>query len=206
MKIINNAANLGPLLAALALLPIVAPATAQSQVAFTGTETGTFISDLQPFQFPIATDGATAEGNATLIGHYTMTGNFVANVVLGKAGGTFTMTADNGDELFLDVQGGVLPADHSQVLWNETITGGTGRFDRATGSFTSEVQLQAVVGSLSPNPYTATLSGSISTVPEGGTIPAGLFLLGFTICSSLARRRVANARCAPSNKTISLLV
>jgi len=193
MRLIRNLRKTGILLTTTLLPGFFSSALANGPVPFNGTETGSFISDLLPFNFPFATDGATAEGDATGIGHYTMAGNFVANVALGTAAGTFTMTADDGDELFLDVKGGVIPADHSQVLWNNTITGGTGEFAGATGSFTSQVQLEGVVGTKSPNPYVATLSGTLSTVPEGGPIPAGLVMLGLAVSSSFLRRR--SARC-----------
>jgi len=193
MRLLRNLPKTGILLIATLLPGFFSPALANGPVSLNGTESGKFISDLLPFVFPIAHDGITAEGNATGIGHYTMSGTFVANVLMGIAAGNFTMTADDGDELFLDVKGGVIPADHSQVLWNNTITGGTGEFAGATGSFTSQVQLEGVVGSKTPNPYVATLSGTLSTVPEGGPIPAGLVVLGLAVSSSFLQRR--SARC-----------
>lgn len=168
-------------------------ALAGSLIPLSGSETGYFTSDLIPFNFPFATDGTTGEGEATGIGHYTLSGTFVANVILGLAEGTFTLTADDGDKLFLDVKGGVIPADHSQVLWNNTITGGTGAFDQATGSFTSLLQLEGVVGSKSPNPYVATLSGTISKVPDDGPISSALLLCGMTVTFSILRRRSAGS-------------
>jgi len=77
--------------------------------------------------------------------------------------GTFTMTAANGDMLFLDAAGGVVPADPTKIFWNYTVTGGTGRFEGATGCFTAHIQLAAIVGSISPNAYVAQIEGSIST-------------------------------------------
>jgi hypothetical protein len=159
----------GLVLTGLALLAPGSPAMAGTLIPFEGLENGEFVSDLLPFVFPIAHDGVSGEGVASQIGHYTLSGAFVANVLAGTAAGTFTMTADNGDALFLDAVGDVVPADHSQGTWNLTVTGGTGRFEDETGSFTSQVQLDAVVGSKSPNPYRATLNGAISRVPEGGT-------------------------------------
>jgi len=156
-------------LTGLAVLAPGSPATAGTLVPLQGQENGEFISDLSPFVFPFAHDGVSGEGIASEIGHYTLNGTFVANVLLGTAAGPFTMTADNGDMIFLNAVGGVVPADLSKVTWNLTVSGGTGRFADETGSFTSQVQLDAVVGSKSPNPYTATLNGAISQVPEGGT-------------------------------------
>ena len=189
MRLLRNLRKIGILLTTTLLPGFCSSALANGPIPLNGTETGSFISDLLPFVFPIAHDGVMGEGNATGIGLYTLSGTFVANVLLGSAAGNFTMTADDGDELFLDVKGGVIPADHSQVLWNNTITGGTGEFTGATGSFTSHVQLEGVVGSKSPNPYLATLTGTFSTVPEGGPIPAGLVMLGLAASSSLLQRR-----------------
>jgi hypothetical protein len=159
----------GLLLTSLALLPPGSRAMAADLVPFEGQETGAFISDVKPFAFPLAYDRATGTGTATQIGNYTVSGDFVANVVLGKATGTFTMTAANGDMLFLDAAGGVVPTDHSKVVWDFTVTGGTGRFEQETGSFIEQLQLSGVVGSTSPNPYVATLKGAISQVPESGS-------------------------------------
>ncbi len=184
----------GLLLTASLLSAFAGSALANGPLVVSGNESGQFISDLIPFAFPLATDGTSGEGTATGIGHYTMSGQFVANVAIGTAAGTFTMVVDNGDKLFLDVKGGVIPADHSQVLWNNTITGGTGEFAGATGIFTSQLQLEGVVGSRSPNPYVATLAGTISTVPESGPIPAGLVVLGLAVCSSVVRWRGAQIR------------
>src|SRR4029453_1119444 len=76
------------------------------------------------------------------------------------------MTAANGDMLFLDAEGYVLQTDLTKVVWNFTLTGGTGRFEGATGSFNAHIQLAAAVGSISPNPYVARLKGTISTRDE----------------------------------------
>jgi hypothetical protein len=190
MRLKRNYFGVG-VLTGLALLRPGSSAIASHLIPFDGDETGKFISDLVPFVFPIAHDGVSGEGVATQIGHYTLNGTFVANVLLGTAAGPFTMTADNGDMLFLDAVGGVVPADHSKVVWNLTVTGGTGRFEDETGSFSSQVQLDAVVGSKSPNPYSATLKGAISQVPDGGTgyaLLAASSLAGFGL---LARGRKA---------------
>src|ERR1044071_845460 len=127
MKLRSHHWQSGFLLTTLALLTPASQATAAELVPFQGQETGAFISDILPFAFPLAFDGATAIGTATPIGDYTLKGDFVANVVLGQATGTFTMTTANGDQLFLDAAGGVVPADHSKVVWDFTVTGGTGR-------------------------------------------------------------------------------
>ena len=44
----------------------------------------------------------------------------------------------------------MVPTDATKLVWNFTVTGGTGRFQGASGSFKADVQLAAVVGSISP--------------------------------------------------------
>jgi len=72
------------------------------------------------------------------------------------------MTAANGDMLFLDMETQVDPTDLTKTVANFTVTGGTGRFEGATGSYTSHNQLAFFVGT-SPNPYVGVLEGTIST-------------------------------------------
>ena len=55
--------------------------------------------------------------------------------------GTFHLTAANGDQLFATTAGGedqFTPPNVSHVTVVATITGGTGRFASATGTFTVE--------------------------------------------------------------------
>jgi len=163
MKINRNYMKVSLVLTALALLPLAYPAMAGDEVPFKGKEAGAIISDVLPFAFPFAFDRMTATGEATHIGHYTLTGDFVANVIFGTAVATFMITAANGDMLFLDAEGFVLQTDLTKVVWNFTVSGGTGRFEEATGSFTAHLQLAAAVGSLSPNPYVAEIEGTFST-------------------------------------------
>jgi hypothetical protein len=163
MRIKQYYLNAGLVLTALTVLALGYPAMAHDEVPVKGKETGAVISDVLPFAFPFAFDRMTGIGKATHIGHYTLSGDLVANVIFGTAVGTFTMTAANGDMLFLDAEGFVVPTDLTQLVWNFTVTGGTGRFEGATGSFTTHVQLAAVVGILSPNSYTAEFRGTLCT-------------------------------------------
>jgi hypothetical protein len=53
--------------------------------------------------------------------------------------GNLTLTAANGDQIFATVTGEAVGGtpDRLQIVETATITGGTGRFSGATGSFTS---------------------------------------------------------------------
>ena len=162
MKPKQNHLKVGLLLAALTLLPFAYPAMADDQVPYKGEEVG--VVSKGAFQFPFAHQSTAAEGEATHIGHYTLTGDFAVDVRFGTATGVFTLTAANGDMLFLDMEGHAVPTDLTKTVANFTVTGGTGRFEGATGSFTGNNQFGFAVNlPVSPNWYVAEIEGTIST-------------------------------------------
>jgi hypothetical protein len=116
------------------------------------------------FSFPFASNLTTAEGKATHIGRYTIGGVTVINVTSATATGTFRMVAANGDILFLTMTGYALqPFSLKQTVAYFTVTRGTGRFEGATGSWTSDSHfVHPVNAGISPNPYVAQLTGTIS--------------------------------------------
>src|SRR5437867_844372 len=134
MKINQNYLKVGLVLTALALLPLALPAMAEDHVPFKGVEMGA--ASFGSFDFPSLTITSTGEGEATHLGHYTVTGSIMINVLSGAVTGTFTLTAANGDMLFLTTSGEAPPpSEHPVTVDNVTITGGTGRFEGATGSW-----------------------------------------------------------------------
>jgi hypothetical protein len=80
----------------------------------------------------------TASGNATGLGAFTLQVPHTVNFATATGTGTFTFIAANGDRLTASFTG---QADTSQPIFsiveNATITGGTGRFAGATGTFTA---------------------------------------------------------------------
>ena len=80
--------------------------------------------------------------------------------------GTTTLTAANGDELFTTFQGSGTntSATTSMSTSNVTITGGTGRFEGATGTVTETINstLVSLVGTTATYHDTATDQGTIS--------------------------------------------
>src|SRR5439155_12348634 len=162
MKIKQNYLRIGLILTALTLLPLAHPAIAGDEVPYKGKEVGAVTRGA--FQFPFSYNSTVAEGEATYIGHYTLSGNFVVDVRFGTAIGVFTLTAANGDMLFLDMAGHAVPTDLTRTVANFTVTGGTGHFEGATGSFTADNQFGFAVNlPVSPNPYVADIEGTIST-------------------------------------------
>jgi hypothetical protein len=104
---------------------------------FTGTLTG---SETQQVVFPYAYISGQASGTATHLGLYTLsyTGQLFLPT-LSAPNATQTFVAANGDMLFAEGAGqGQLSSSPGLVTIEEwyTITGGTGRFEGATGSYT----------------------------------------------------------------------
>ena len=91
-------------------------------------------------------------GNASHLGRYTVENPHTVNLVTRNATGTFTFTAANGDTVTANESGhaeivsGTPPAAVLSIVEHATITGGTGRFDGATGSFTVERTLDQTTG------------------------------------------------------------
>jgi hypothetical protein len=121
-----------------AVVGIVRSESAQ-EVPFKGNLEGTVtISPLIP---PFVSALVNATGNATQLGEFTLAIPHVVNRMDRTAVGTYEFTAANGDTLSADFTGQATPTPTPGVLYIEetaTITGGTGRFAGATGSFTSE--------------------------------------------------------------------
>jgi hypothetical protein len=144
MKRHSSAAIL--VLAVLAVLGLAGPAAAGEQVPFKGSLDGVVtITPDQPF-LSVLVD---ATGNATQLGHFTLAIPHTANPTNGTATGSYEFTAANGDTLSADFTGQATPTATPGVLYIEetaTITGGTGRFRGATGSFTVERWFDTVAG------------------------------------------------------------
>ncbi len=80
-------------------------------------------------------------GNATHLGRFTVEIAHVVNTATRTLTGSYEFTAANGDTLTADFTGQFSPTENPRVLSiveTATITGGTGRFADATGSFTVE--------------------------------------------------------------------
>jgi hypothetical protein len=110
--------------------------TANAQLPFHGTLEA---SDTDTISFPFLSVHLTGTGNATHLGHYTATFDFRVDLrtPTSPAVGSFTLTAANGDTIFGDLLGRASISNGiATVVETATITGGTGRFADATGSFT----------------------------------------------------------------------
>ena len=134
------------LLIALAGTTFAAPAAAERQLLFKG--------DLQAVEthvvtFPTFSLDATGSGNATQLGLYTM--SFQGEVFIPTLSGTTSaiLVAADGSSLYADGVGqGTLTEnpDFVSIVEAYTITGGTGRFAGASGSFTVQRVIQRSTG------------------------------------------------------------
>ena len=126
----------------LLLLPALAlpmQATATTWIPVKGTETGTF-----KMLDPCGTSGVVLEvtgtGHATHLGHYSGFYRECLDPATGAVtGGTFTLTAADGDAVFGTFSGQAVPTDDPNVVNYDdpgVITGGTGRFTGARGRVT----------------------------------------------------------------------
>ena len=74
------------------------------------------------------------EGHATLTGNFVREESVVFDPVAGTLSGTFVTTAANGDQIFGTITGQFISP--TMVVGTNTLTGGTGRFENATGQTT----------------------------------------------------------------------
>jgi hypothetical protein len=146
-------------LAVLAVLGLVGPVAAGEQVPFKGSMQGMRVSitSLAP---PFALSKVAITGNATHLGKYKLVITGIVNLTKATATGSFVFVAANGDTLTAQFTGISMPTATPGVnLIVETaiITGGTGRFAGASGSFTS-TRLFNTVNLLTTGSFTGTIS------------------------------------------------
>jgi hypothetical protein len=136
-------------------LAIVAASAVAAETPFKGTvnavETGQVV-------FPTRFLDREGTGNATYLGKYTEHVVMQINIPTLSSMGAATFTAANGDTLSASVVGQATRTGPTalSIVEDYTITGGTGRFADATGSFTLESTLDQTTGV-----STGTFSGAI---------------------------------------------
>ena len=156
MKINNNAVMkmLTLLLAAVALAFPAHSTWADDQVPFQGSAEGAIVG--------VAPDPAgvvltvRAEGSATQLGRFTREESILFNPATGTLTGLIVFTAANGDQLFGTVQGGFVSP--TLATGSYTFTGGTGRFQNASGA--ADFSLSSSDGVH----FTVEFEGSLSSV------------------------------------------
>ena len=149
------------LAAVLAALIVSESATAGKQVPFKGRSSGIVTAvGFDPVK-GIAYTHLEGSGEATHLGHFTVTGDVAVEVATGIPTGTWTLTAANGDMLFLEMTGSGIDPTHG--FGDFTVVGGTGRFAEATGSYEQIITFALPLGTADSIPYTDVLEGTISS-------------------------------------------
>lgn len=128
--------------AVIACLCVAGAAQIGNQVPFKGSLQGHEIDS--PVDGPPPTQviaNGSAKGIGTLVGQFSFTYQITINLANGTATGSAHLIAANGDSIFTTIAGSSEPTATPGVLSIteiNTITGGTGRFAGAQGSFTVE--------------------------------------------------------------------
>ena len=116
---------------------LAVPAAAQQRVPFKGTFQGNdAVTPGSSSTMIVVT--TTGTGIGTLVGRFSFIEEVTASLETGLLTGTALWTAANGDTVSTTVFGSAAPSDNPNYLKiteTHTITGGTGRFTGAQGSF-----------------------------------------------------------------------
>ena len=145
MRRFNSAASLA--LAVLVVLGLAGPVAAGDPVPFKGSFEGDVT--VTPLVPPFVSVDVEATGKATHLGKFTLDIPHVVNRATRTAIGFYEFTAANGDKVYAEFTGVATPTAIPGVLnikETATITGGTGRFAGATGSFSVERWYDTIAG------------------------------------------------------------
>jgi hypothetical protein len=152
------------LVAILLTLALARLAAAEKQVPFNGSLHGQETDTMQgnpPQQLLV--DG-TVTGLVTHVGRFTLHYNVTVSLPAGSSTGSAELTAANGDMIFTTIVGQGEPVvgtpDLNRIVEINTITGGTGRFAGAAGSFTVERLVQLTS---QPAPTSGSFHGTITS-------------------------------------------
>lgn len=115
--------------------------------------------EAQVLDFPRLHVDAAGSGHATHLGRFAISYQAIVLVTTGTGSVSAHLVAANGDSLFAEGSGQATPTATpylTQIVEYYTITGGTGRFAGASGSFMVERQLNRATGATS-----GTITGDI---------------------------------------------
>ena len=142
-------------------ISVPTPAAADTQVPFNGIVSGNIISTTPLDECHLLIDVVNG-GNATQLGRFTGTAQFILNVCDLSYIGTYEFTGANGDSISGSFIGQLTPTGTPGVFDNDEtafITSGTGRFAGATGTFHLGGQIDTNTGT-----FALPWQGTISTV------------------------------------------
>ena len=167
-----------PIAAIILTAALSIPAAAQTSCkgfgpgCFKGTFQGQDAHDTLPPGATTLVIRTTATGTGTLLGQFSLLREITANLVNFSSTGSAQLIAANGDTIYTTILGQAELSDlpgFLEVTEIHTITGGTGRFTGAQGSFTVELfhklEPSGVVGGVQTHDIFGSFHGTI-TSPE----------------------------------------
>lgn len=134
------------LLIVLASTTFAAPAAAERELLFKGS-----LQALETYEvvFPTLFVNSSGSGEATQLGRYAVSYQVEVNILTSSGIASAHLVAANGDSLFAEGLGqatGTGTPNVVTIVEMYTVTGGTGRFAGASGSFTVERVLNQATG------------------------------------------------------------
>lgn len=147
---------------ALAAVLCASPLRAAEQVPFTGTWSGSTVS-ATPVGENVVLVVSSGSGQTTQLGNMVMTSPHLTYLDTFVVEGTQVFTAANGDILNATISGQFVPnaEGNLEATLIGLITGGTGRFEGASGSYDFHIIARPAAFGFDS---TATFNGTISTV------------------------------------------
>lgn len=145
--------------AMLVTVVLAGPAAAKTQVPFHGFLQGVEIDVVQGTTLLVDGSGT---GIGSHLGRFAVTWEATVNLLFGSATGSAHFIAANGDSIFTEFLGQGEPTDTPgvrHIVEINTITGGTGRFAGATGTFTVERLVDLATG-LTSGSFNGTIASS----------------------------------------------
>ena len=142
MKTISRTKIYLPIVAMILTSALAVSAAAKDQVPFKGTFQGQESHDVLPPGATTVVIDTTATGTATHLGRFSLVRRITGNLTNFTQTGWAHWIAANGDTVYTTLAGSAaldLPGGYLIVTEIHTITGGTGRFAGAQGSFAVEL-------------------------------------------------------------------
>ena len=152
---------------------LAVPVEAQQQVPLKGTFQGQDVHDTLPPGAATVVIGTTATGTGTHLGRFSLIRQVIGDLANFSATGSAHWLAANGDSIYTTVVGQAelsdLPGGFLKVTEIHVITGGTGRFTGAQGSFTVELFHALEPSGIAGGVETHDIFGSFhGTIPSPG--------------------------------------
>ena len=171
MKTITRSSIYVPIAAMILTAALALPAAAQKQVPFMGVFDGQDAHDVLPPDATSVVIRTTATGTGTHLGRFSLVREVTGNLVNFSASGSARWIAANGDTIYTTIVGQAElsdnPSGYLKVTEIHTITGGTGRFSGAQGSFTVELfhklEVSAVAGGVESHDAFGSFHGTITS-------------------------------------------